>query len=191
MQIDAADEPIGGVLIRYADVTAPTEVQVMKDGAWTTVATAGSYLCEWVPLQEPAEQVRLVAPADQNLRLALLTVYGVGEKPANVPVWTRLDDCDMLVLVAHPDDELLWFGGMLPMYAGELGYKIQLVYCIKPSAQRKLELLDGLWTCGIDAYPIMLGRADRKAKNIRELYDHWGREVFYGKVTEAIRNYKP
>ncbi|MBQ8080714.1 MAG: PIG-L family deacetylase [Clostridia bacterium] len=61
----------------------------------------------------------------------------------------------MLLLSAHPDDELLWFGGTLPTYAGERGKQVQLVYLAHGDARRKNELLDGLWTCGVHAYPVI------------------------------------
>ena len=36
------------------------------------------------------------------------------------------EDADMLLLPTHADDEHLWFGGTMPYYAGELGYKVQV-----------------------------------------------------------------
>ena len=38
------------------------------------------------------------------------------------------EKADLLLIVAHPDDELLWFGGALPTYAGERGMAVQVMY---------------------------------------------------------------
>ena len=42
--------------------------------------------------------------------------------------------------MAHPDDELLWFGGALPTYAGERGMAVQVMYMACNSYLRRLEL---------------------------------------------------
>lgn len=50
-----------------------------------------------------------------------LYVYGAGEVPSEVQRWGMPSGkMDMMLIVAHPDDELLWFGGTIPYYAGQL-----------------------------------------------------------------------
>ena len=34
----------------------------------------------------------------------------------------------MLQIVTHPDDDLIWFGGLLPLYAGERGMNVLVAY---------------------------------------------------------------
>ena len=53
-------------------------------------------------------------------------------------MWQDLDKAELMLLVAHPDDELLWFGGLLPTYAGQRGLKVQVVYAAAPSPFRRL-----------------------------------------------------
>ncbi len=108
------------------------------------------------------------------LELAELRVIGDGALPDWVQVWETVDKADMLLLSAHPDDELLWFGGALPYYAGGRGKKVQLVYLAHGDARRKNELLDGLWTCGIRYYPVIGENKDFMSYNRSTVYDAWG-----------------
>ena len=108
------------------------------------------------------------------LDLTELRVVGEGDLPAWVQVWETVDKADLLLLSAHPDDELLWFGGALPLYAGGLGKKVQLVYLAHGDARRKNELLDGLWTCGIRYYPVIGENKDFMSYNRSTVYDAWG-----------------
>jgi len=103
-----------------------------------------------------------------------LRVLGQGDLPEWVQLWQDMDKADMLLLSAHPDDELLWFGGALPTYAGELNKKVQLVYLAYGDARRKNELLDGLWTCGIRYYPVIGENRDFMSYNRSTVYDAWG-----------------
>ncbi|MBQ4436351.1 MAG: PIG-L family deacetylase [Clostridia bacterium] len=126
------------------------------------------------------------------LNLTELRVLGAGELPDWVQVWETVDKADLLLLSAHPDDELLWFGGTLPTYAGERGKKVQLVYLAHGDARRKNELLDGLWTCGIRYYPVIGENKDFMAYNRATIYDAWGgtRRVYPWYVS-ILRRVKP
>ena len=55
-----------------------------------------------------------------------IRVFSDGKAPAGVQVWQPpCEKADMLLLPAHADDELLFFGGALPYYAGQLGMNVQ------------------------------------------------------------------
>ena len=93
--------------------------------------------------------------------------------------------------MGHPDDELLWFGGLLPTYAGERGLDVQVVYAVRSTPRRRLELLDGLWTCGVTAYPDFLNMADKRASTLEKQYQLWSKNTLYTRVTEVLRRYQP
>lgn len=97
----------------------------------------------------------------------------------------------MMMLVAHPDDELLWFGGLLPLYAGERNLAVQLIYAVPATPVRRLELLDGLWTCGVKAYPVFLNMPDKRSDTLEGQYKRWNRNTFYDRLTGMIRRYRP
>ena len=125
------------------------------------------------------------------LNLTELRVIGEGDVPDWVQRWETVDKADMLLLSAHPDDELLWFGGALPTYAGGRGKKVQLVYLAHGDARRKNELLDGLWTCGIHYYPVIGENKDFMSYNRSTVYDAWGgtRRVYpwYVSILRRVR----
>ena len=87
---------------------------------------------------------------------------GAGETPSWVQQWNPpLEKADMLLASTHADDELLWFGGAMPVYAGQFGKKVQVSYLIRHGYGRTHELLDGLWTVGITNYPILSDFGDK------------------------------
>jgi len=172
--------------------TIPINVQVQQeDGSWLTVATSGGFYTEWIPVPEGTTTLRLVAAKRKSEpKLAEIHVYGPGDKPDEAPVWEKAEKADLMVIVAHPDDELLWFGGMLPTYAGDRGYTVQVVYATA-SAIRKLELLHGLWKCGVHTYPTFYELVDEKKHSTTQQYALWGKTKFHKLIVESIRRYKP
>ncbi len=45
---------------------------------------------------------------------------------------------DMILIAGHPDDELLWFGGLLPYYAGELKKSVLFITAAMTRTIRRL-----------------------------------------------------
>ena len=155
-----AEESVGGLYVQFYEDIAALEVQTTDDaGAWRTVAVSGgSFLNEYIALDAGTETVR-IRPKDGKGRLfiAELHVFGEGDVPDWVQQWEApLDKADLLALAAHPDDELLFLGGTIPYYAGEMGRKVQVAYLVPTMPYRRLELLDGLWLCGVKNYPMIL-----------------------------------
>ena len=186
------EEALTGVFLQFFDHAAKVDVQIPAGDDWQTVgSTNGGYLCEYVPLPEGTHEVRLVNQEKRRILIAELTLYGEGTHPPRAPQWRTLEKADMMVLVAHPDDELLWFGGLLPTYAGERGLDVQLVYMVPATPYRRLELLDGLWHCGVDAYPLFGGLRDAKAYDLEGQYKYWNRSQMLAKVIELLRRAKP
>lgn len=189
--VDAKGKEISGIFLQYYDRATPVEIQAEVGDSWQTVAEGGTYLSEWYALPAGTTRAKIINTSKSRLFLAELTVYGAGERPARAASWHTLTKTDMMVMVGHPDDELLWFGGLLPTYAGEKGLDVQVVYAVKSTPVRRLELLDGLWTCGVTAYPDFLDMPDARAKTLAKQYQRWGKDKFFSRVTEALRKYKP
>ncbi len=189
--IDSQGKPMSGLYLQFFSRTTSTVVEAEVDGAWQTACEAGEYLTQWCPLPEGTTRARIVNTDTSRLFLAEMSVWGGGERPAAIPVWEKADKVDIMLLVAHPDDELLWFGGLLPEYAGERGLKVQVVYAVSSTPNRRLELLDGLWHCGVRAYPEFLNMPDKRANSLRGIYRTWHKDVVYKRVTEQIRKHQP
>ena len=89
--------------------------------------------------------------------LCEIYLFTEGRLPAWVQLWQpSLDLADLLLLPAQAGDEHLFFGGILPLYAGERGLNVQVAYMTAHQNERERphELLDGLWEVGVTAYPL-------------------------------------
>lgn len=167
----------------------PDENGQYADGA---MIPAGGFVHQYIPLPGIAECRILPAPGEQ-LVLSEVRLYGEGELPADVQRWQWLDNkADLMIVAAHPDDDLIWFCGTIPTYAMEYGKKCQVIMMTDPSNTRRSELLDGLWTAGMRYYPVIGPFEDRSASTTEEAYRHWGgsRRVVPW-LTSRLRSYQP
>ena len=173
-----APSPAYGVYIMLFDKFGRPlsyDLQTEENGEWVTAAQGGEYLVHWHPLETPARRLRIVTTSKERLRVAELRVYGPGEKPGEVQAWSRLEKCDLMLLTAHPDDEILWFAGLLPT-----------------GGQRKLELLSAIWHCGVHYYPELLNFIDKNGKEAAKQYELWrGKNRVLGRVVECVRKHQP
>ena len=191
-----SQEPVYGIyLMQFEKITAPLsyEIQIMgADGEWQTAAQGGEYLIHWHPLKKGVTEFRIYGTSVERIRISELRLYGRGEKPKAVQDWKRIEKCDLMLLSAHPDDEILWFAGLLPTYAGERGLRVQLAVMAPTGGERKLELLHAIWHCGVTAYPEFIGLVDKNGKTVEGQYTAWkGKQRVLRLVTEVIRKHKP
>ena len=122
-------------------------------------------------------------------------LYGEGEVPGTVQKWTPPKDgkTDLILFSTHGDDEQLFFAGVLPYYAGELDYQVQVVYLTdhhNENSVRIHEMLNGLWAVGVDAYPDFLGQSLAQTYRSFELVG-WPQEQMLGFVVEQMRRFRP
>jgi len=116
---------------------------------------ATPYIHQYITLKEETNEI--IITFYEPTELMEVKLYTIGTPDKTVQVWQEpYEDADMLALPTHGDDEHLWFGGTLPYYAGELDKKVQLVYLTSHTTEPKRyhEILNGLWTVGVEAYPI-------------------------------------
>ncbi len=188
-------EPIYGISVMLYD-------KYCKDYAYDLLAEDGAggwekigeswYLSNWHPLPEPRTALRIEATSRERLRIAEISLYGEGEKPREVQDWQELDKADLMLLACHPDDEVLWFAGLMPVYA-DRGYKVQLAMMTPPNEERQLELLQCAWHCGMRYYPYFIGLYDKNGhKDLKKQYSLWKGEGRVCKlVTECFRRFRP
>ena len=60
-----------------------------------------------------------------------------------------------------------------------------------PELTRRSEALDGLWTCGVRAYPEMGRFKDIKVNRAADCYPYWGREAVESHIAGLIARYRP
>ena len=138
---------------------------------------------------------------NENIRVNELEVFGPGEPPDHVQRWKEAPEggVDLMLFSAHGDDEQLFMGGVLPYYAGEMGYEVLVSYM---TAHRNFgnvrahEMLDGLWAVGVTNYPIFGKLNDYPSRSMNATYSGYaGRgiseEDIIAPVVEQLRKYHP
>ena len=116
-------ESIAAVYIQFYRTGTAFDVQTPgAEGKWQTAASCETdYLTGYVRLETPASAVRIV-PKSGRMYVAEVHVFAEGDTPDWVQRWEPpLEKADLLLISGHPDDEILFMGGTLPYYAGELG----------------------------------------------------------------------
>ena len=138
----------------YFKVEMPCEwTVVLPDGSKITCGKTG-FIHEVTELGQAVYSFDVILP--KGVRLCDVYAFTDGQLPDWVQQWEPIcDKADLLVLPSHADDEHLWFGGVMPYYAGELGYEVQVVYMTNhfDRTLRCHEILNGLWTVGVRHYP--------------------------------------
>ena len=130
-----------------------------------------------------------------------LYAFTAGQVPSFVQQWSAPaeGETDLILFSTHGDDEQLFFAGLLPYYAGELGYQVQVVYLTNHrnlTTERCHEMLNGLWAVGVTAYPVFGPYGDYLTSTCRKAYNvfHYmgiEKEELLGFVVEQLRRFKP
>lgn len=191
-----AGQSASGVMVQWYEHPHAWGVQVKDEsGTWTDAGhTDGSYLAEYLPLPEGTTVFRVAnAPGEKrHFNMTELRIYGEGDIPPEAQQWQpSAEKADLMLLVAHSDDEVLWFGGTLPRYAGEEGKVCQVCMMVPSMPYRRLELLDSLWTCGVKNYPVWGNFKDAFSFTLKKQYKHWNKNRVYETVAGWIRQFQP
>lgn len=193
MDIDAP-QPLGGIYLCFAFEPGPWVAQTNQAGQWVTLYKGGKegFLHEYFPL-EGQQSIRIkMEQSGQKLQLCEVFLLDQGPLPSFVQQWTPTKTkADMLLLTAHPDDEVIFFGGLLPYYSGELKKDIVVAVMTTGARVRKHELLNSLWLCGHENYPVMGPFKDEYFNNLKEAYALWGKKRSHQYITSLIRQYRP
>ena len=136
-----------------------------------------------------------------SVRIREISAYSPGQPPEDVQIWQppAEGNADLLLFSAHGDDEQLFFAGILPYYAGERNYKVQVVYLTdhhNSDKNRVHEMLDGLYAVGVTHYPVFGTFNDQRAGSgeiAYQLFSFLGisREDVIGFMVEQLRRFKP
>lgn len=188
----------GGAYLRWGMtpidliIEAPDEAS----GEWKTVQkVSAGYYNQYIPFDKPLAHFR-IRPRENPAVFGLikLQVLSPGDLPKDIETWQPFEGkADLMVLVAHPDDELLYMGGVIPYYNTQMGKKVIVVYVASMNGFRLVEALDGLWHCGVRACPELPNQqfADEAVTTLRKCLDIWKEDRLLAYVTEMIRKYRP
>lgn len=189
-------QTIGGLLIRWNCEPLALKVEIMDDtGEWRIAGECeADFLAQYIPVDGHTAVRLMERETDGNIRLEIssITVLTPGDLPDNLQLWQKAGDkVDLMLLATHPDDEVLWFGGLLPTYAGVRGKNVLVVNACHSREDRRLELLDCLWTCGVHTYPMFLGYPDICSNQSDKVLQRWKWERVLENVTSLYRQYRP
>ena len=187
-------ETCSGVQIKWAFINPYWCVEVQENGQWVSAGGyEADYLTTWTPLSN-VTKFRISAHGRTGSRLKIneLEVYSAGERPENVQIWEPTPEkADLLLVIAHPDDEYIFFGGVIPYYAAERKKDVVVCYITESTIERRSELLDGLWTAGLRTYPLIGKFHDPYTLSLQKAYERIGRKKAQEYMIEVFRHYKP
>ncbi|MBQ8537526.1 MAG: PIG-L family deacetylase, partial [Clostridia bacterium] len=181
--------------IQWYDRAVPTQVLVPEGEGWAQLTQAsGSYLAEYIQLPKGAAKFRLSPGKGVKSRMSIaeIRIFGEGEVPLWVQKWQPpAEKADLLVVFAHPDDEVLFMGGTIPYYAGEMQKNVQVACMTRSMPYRRLELLDAMWLCGVKNYPDIGALKDSFTLSRKKMYQIWGEDRSVKLLAQMYRQYKP
>ena len=205
-----SDRQIAGLYIIWNKIPGEWNLKVEDKNF-----TCGQYgfLHEYLSVEElyggTSSEVSVVLPKD--ISMCDIYVFSQGELPDWVQVWQpQCEKADIMLLSTHSDDEQLFFAGLLPYYAGEVGAAVQVVYLTNhwDTQNRPHEQINGLWTVGVKNYPVIGHFPDdvdtlkqdgetveqtlrRVLKGDYDASGTWGEEALIKFQVEMIRRFKP
>lgn len=160
-----------------------------------------SFLHEYINVKDifAGTPKSLTLKFERNAYVAEVYGFTDGTLPDWVQIWEKpLEKADILLLSSHSDDEQLFFGGILPYYAGERKVDVQVVYLIShfDTNERPHEQLNGLWAVGVRNYPVISDFPDLYSESLDDAIAVFEKEgVTYDDFTEYIveniRRFKP
>lgn len=209
--IISSESGIGAVYIKFDRIPKKWTMTESESGQ-SILCGEHSFLHEFVDVKTLFEGLpkELVLTFEEGTVIADVYGFSDGEIPNWVQIWQPpCQAADLLLVSSHADDEQLFFLGLLPYYAGELGLNVQVAYVVQHfeaggvlDHKRPHEQLDGLWCVGVKHYPVMSEFPDLYSKSqdrktalsdAKKVYANKGvtYDDFVEYMTECIRRFKP
>ena len=188
------ETPAGGLYIIWGEMPDVWTLEAAGE-EWETLHSDGrdGFAHVYMPLQgQNRLRLRMESNSKKTISIQEMYVFSQGETPPWVQKWEpTVEKADLLVLSAHPDDEHLFMGGTLPLYAGQKQMQVLVAYMTCASVNRRSELLNGLWEVGVRNYPVIGAFKDKRYDTAKEMYRLWGKEKTQRFVVDLYRKYKP
>lgn len=188
------DETAGGILIEWFAVFEKFEVtEYSHDNAIISAYNSDDYFrghVSWLPLTEETKKVEI--RVFKEGKISELHIYSKGEDNPDIQKWEKPSEkVDVMLLVAHQDDEVLWFGGLLPYYSTVRDRDVQVVYMTSNGRLRIQEALNCVWKTGVKHIPEIIGYKDsyETGKKAEEVWG--GKKNIEKSLVMRIRKYKP
>ncbi len=162
-----SEEPVYGLYLCFR--TMPEyEIQVDRGNGWEKAADGNpDYLHAFYEL-DGVKQIRVQAIGEKKINLGFneISVFGAGKVPSWVQRWEPTPEkTDLMFVFAQPDDELLYLGGSIPVYAVERRHSTAVVCMAFDNPSRRSELLNSLWSMGYRYYPLIYSQKSLNSGN--------------------------
>lgn len=185
-----SDEPISALYVVWQ---SPPEEWRVEAGGTTYIRGEYGFLHDTVKLEDPSNTVKLVWE-DEWSQICDVYLFGEGSLPDWVQQWQAPEGpADLLLIPTHADDEHIYFGGAMPYYADRGDVIIQVAYMVNHNGEpyRLHEQLNGLWTAGVQRYPIIPEFPDVYSQSLEHAATIYNREEILAYQTELIRRFQP
>lgn len=194
----SCEKPIYGLYLCFRTLPESYVIQKQSGEDWVTVAEGNTGYYHAFYEMDGLNKIRILSTAEKKNILGFNEIYafGKGEIPDWVQRWEPpVEKADILFLIAHPDDELLFTGGAIPTYGAERGKQIEVAYLTPSNPTRRSEALNGLWHMGLRHYPVFGNFSDRYAKSgkLNDAYKliNGGQNTVWSWVTDLFRRFRP
>lgn len=189
------DEKAYGIYLCFAKMPDNWQLQTKNaQGEWETLFQGDTRFLHTYAALPGLSEFRLMVSSDKpcSLEINELSLYSQGDLPENVQLWESTPEkADMLVLVAHPDDELIMMGGIVPTYAAQKGMDVVVAYMTVSNTSRSSELLNGLWSMGCRSYPVLGAFGDSYTSTLEKAYQVWNAKAVREFTMMLVRRFRP
>ncbi len=168
-------------------------IQVDKGYGWETVHEGHPEFLHAYYALEGVQMIRVQVDSEEKTVLGFneIAVFGEGTTPDWVQRWEEVPQkSDLMFVVAHPNEEAIYLGGAIPVYADQ-GRSVSVVTLTYGNTSRRAEFLNSLWSMGVRSYPIIGSFDSAKAKDAKSAMKKAGQAKVQAFLTEAIRRCKP
>lgn len=143
---------------------------------------------EYIPVPEGVQGLMLTFP--KKTGISEMELYGEGTLPCTLQQWEApMENPAYMLLCGYPGDELLFFGGLLPLFSNN-GIPVSVAYMSHYSRWRQEEGLQVLWDMGFTHYPVFLGIETGRNREAEYLKKNWGASAA-SLVEKMLLKYNP
>lgn len=171
----------------------PVEEWTLSANGTDSVQGKNEFLHDYIEFSEGVTEFTM--KMDNGNQMLYIECYGEGELPEDVQVWEpSCEKADILLISSHADDEILFFGPILPIYAREKDMDVQVAYFSQywtGATIREHEKLDGLWHSGVRNYPVTADFDDYYADDLEHAKELFGYDKTLDWIVSLIREFKP
>lgn len=170
--------------VKLINPNADTENKELKLGQ-------KGFLHDLTKFDTPSEIIEITS--NQQMAIAEIELYLQGNLPENVQRWEdSFSVCDILVISTHSDDDTLFFGALIAENTAKNRLVQTMFICDHRKESHRLnELLDGQWTLGVTAYPIIGDFPDLYSMKLELAESQYDTDAMSGFIVESIRRTNP